>query len=211
MTMTLPNPGVQIDSDDTVLVLIDYMPTLMLACQTMEPSTLTNNAIALAKIGAAFGLPILTTGGRPNDPFLPEVITACGPTRRHIDRNTVDCFETQAFVDAVKQTGRKSIVFAGITTDLCVMQPALSARAHGFSVQVVADASACFTRQIEDISLLRLQQAGVTLTTWVMLAAELHRASNWQEGVGPKLMESFQAHHGATRLMASLAAGKAAS
>lgn len=206
MSNTSQHPGAQIDADDTVLVLIDYMPTLMLACQTMEPQTLTNNAVALAKIGAAFKLPILTTGGRPNAPFLPEVIDACGPARQHIDRNTVDCFETKTFVDAIDKTGRKSIVLAGITTDLCVMQPALSARARGFNVQVVIDASACFTSQIEQVSLLRLQQTGVTLTTWVMLASELHRASNWQEGAGPELMKTFQAHHGATALISALTA-----
>lgn len=204
MTNSLPTPGVQIDANDSVLVLIDYMPTLMLACQTMEPEKLTSNAVAPAEIGAAFDLPILTTGGRTKDPFLPEVIAACGTNRQHVERHSVDCFESQTFVDAVNKTGRKSIVFAGITTDLCVMQPALTARARGFNVQVVVDASACFTRQIEEVSLLRLQQAGVTLTTWVMLASEFHRASNWQEGVGPNLMKTFQTHHGATGLIGTL-------
>lgn len=204
MTTSMPTPGVQIDAHDSVLVLIDYMPTLMLACQTMEPAKLTANAVGLAEIGAAFELPILTTGGRPNDPFLAEVIAACGPKRQHVERHSVDSFESPAFVDAVTKTGRRSFVFAGITTDLCVMQPALTARARGFNVQVVVDASACFTQQIEQVSLMRLLQAGVTLTTWVMLASEFHRASNWQEGVGPKLMKAFQAHHGATGLIGQL-------
>lgn len=208
MSIASPIPGIQIDAQDTILVLIDYMPSLMLACHTMEPQVLRNNAVALAKIGAAFELPVLTTGGRPNDPFLTEVSDASGPGLVHIDRSSVDCFASAAFEDAVEKTGRKSIVFAGITTDLCVMQPALSARARGLNVQVVVDASACFTQQIEDVSLLRLQQAGVTLTTWVMLAAELHRASNWQEGAGPKLMEAFQAHHGGTGLIGLLTPSK---
>ncbi|RZT29053.1 isochorismatase family protein [Cupriavidus agavae] len=204
MTKSSPFPGAQIDAHDTVLVLIDYMPTLMLACQTMEPQKLTANAVALAEIAAAFDLPIITTGGRPKDPFLPEVVAACEKSRQHVERNCVDCFESPAFVDAVHRTGRKSVVFAGITTDLCVMQPALTARRRGFTVQVVVDASASFTQQIEQVSLLRLQQAGVTLTTWVMVASELHRASNWQDGVGPKLMNAFRARHGATALIQAL-------
>lgn len=62
---------------------------------------------------------------------------------------------------------------------------------RGFNVQVVVDASVCFTRQIEEASLLPLQQAGITLTTSVMLASKFHRASDLQEGVGPRAYEDL--------------------
>jgi nicotinamidase-related amidase len=200
------NPGAQIHAKDTALVMIDFQPKLMLGCTTIDPQTLVSNAIALAEIGVIFELPIITTGGRPDDPYLTQVLAACGPTRIHVERYTIDSFETPEFVQIVEKTGRKTLVMAGITTDLCVLMPALSARAAGYAVQVVVDASGCFTRQIEEVSLRRLEQAGVALTTWATFAAELHRASNWQEGVGPKIMQSFNSHHAGMALIGAMSA-----
>ena len=97
-------------------------------------------------------------------------------------------------------------MIAGITTDLCVLMPALSARAAGYAVQVVVDASGCFTTQIEQVALMRLQQAGVALTTWAAFASELHRKSNWQDGVGPKIMQCFGQHHGEMALIGAMSA-----
>jgi nicotinamidase-related amidase len=200
---TLASP-VLANAADVTLVLIDFQPKLMLACRTLEPQVLTGNAVALAKVGAAFNLPVVTTGGRADDPFLTEVSDAAGPNKTHIDRRTIDAFETPEFVQAIEEMGRRTLVMAGITTDLCVLFPAISAIARGFTVQVVVDASACFTRQIEDVALMRLQQAGVALTTWASFASELHRGSNWQTGPGPTLMRTFVEHHAGMHLMGAM-------
>jgi len=198
------NPGALANKDDVALIMIDFQPKLMLGCTTLDPPVLIGNAVALAEVGAAFELPVITTGGRPDDPWLQPVLDAAGRARVHADRNTIDAFETPAFVDALQGTGRKTLVMAGITTDLCLLLPALSARARGYDVQVVVDASGCFSKQIEDVALLRLQQAGCALTTWAAFAAELHRASNWSEGVGPKIMQSFGRHHGGMALIGAM-------
>lgn len=192
------------EADDCALLMIDFMPKLMLGCTTLDSQMLLGNAVALAEIGTAFDLPIITTGGRPDDPWLQPVLDAIGPKRRHVDRRAIDCFETPEFVQAVEATERRTLVMAGITTDPCVLLPALSARARGHQVQVVVDASGCFTPQIEAVALMRLAQAGVQLTTWAAFASELHRASNWQDGVGPKIMESFGKHHGGIGLIAAM-------
>lgn len=195
-----------ISAAETTLVLIDFQPKLMLGCQTIAPQVLRSNATALAKIGAIFELPIITTGGTPDDPFLPDVAAAAGRTRVQVDRRTIDAWQTAAFVRAIEQSKRSRLVIAGITTDLCVLLPALSARAAGYDVQVVVDASGCFTPQIENAALNRLGQQGVQLTTWAAFAAELHRSSNWYEGVGPQVMQVFAAHHGGIGLIASMRA-----
>lgn len=202
-----PSP-LLIDADDAVLVLIDFQPKLMLACKTLAPEVLLGNALGLAEVAAAFELPVITTGGHPDDPLLPPVIEAAGSTRIHVDRHSIDAWQTPEFVAAVEATGRRTLVVAGITTDLCVMLPALSARAEGYTVQVIVDASGCFTRQIEDVALMRLSHAGVMLNTWAGFAAELHRGSDWQQGVGPKLMQSFSKHAGAMGLIGSIASGQ---
>lgn len=197
-------PGGLVEADDATLILIDYMPKLTLACTTLEPQILIGNAIGLAEVGAAFALPIITTGGRESDPYLPQVIEAAGPTRVHVERRSINSWKTPEFVDAVKRTGRQTLIMAGITTDLCLMLTALSARADGYSVQVVVDASGSFTRQIDDISLMRLNQAGVTLTTWASFAAELQGAGDWKDGVGPQIMKTFAKYHAGMGLIGAM-------
>jgi nicotinamidase-related amidase len=44
------------------------------------------------------------------------------------------------FAAAVKATGRKKIMIAGVTNDVCTVFPALSLARDGFEVQVIADA-----------------------------------------------------------------------
>lgn len=205
----MPTPKPQnapafVEAADAALVMIDFQPKLMLGCTTLAPQALIANAVALAEIGAAFELPIITTGGRPDDPWLQPILDAAGPTRTHVDRQTIDSFATPGFADAVERTGRRTLIMAGITTDLCVMLPALAARQAGYEVQVVVDACACFTPQIEDVALRRLSQAGVALTTWAALAAELHRAGNWMTGAGPRIMAAFSRHHGTMGLIGAM-------
>lgn len=176
----------------------------MLGCTTLEPQHLRSNVIALTKVATAFELPIVTTGGRPDDPFLPDVLDVAGPTRVHVDRQTIDAFGTPAFKEAIEQTGRRTLVIAGITTDLCVLLPAVSAMADGYDVHIVVDASACFTTQIEHAALDRLSQAGAALTTWAAFASELHRASNWPDGIGPQIYATSVEHNGVIGLGSAL-------
>ena len=45
------------------------------------------------------------------------------------------------FVKAVEATGRKTLVIAGVWTSVCVAFPALQAKADGYKVYFVMDAS----------------------------------------------------------------------
>jgi hypothetical protein len=83
------------------------------------------------------------------------------------------------FVKAVKQTGRKQLIMAGIVTDVCIAFPALSALKEGYQVFVVADACGTFSRQVADAALIRMAQAGAVITNWFAVACELQR--DWRK------------------------------
>jgi nicotinamidase-related amidase len=188
--------------DNAALVMIDHQVNFMLACQTLPAEALRTNVIGLAKTAALYELPTITTGGYAADPLIPE-IGGILKNRTHVDRETINSWETPSFVAAVKATGRKKLIMAGITTDLCLMYPALAAAAEGFEVYAVVDASGCWNSQIENAAIARLAMAGVQPINWGAVGGEL-QSRNWFEGNGPQMMGIYAQHVGPLQLMASV-------
>ena len=92
---------------------------------------------------------------------------------------------TRTFVNAIKKTGRKQLIIAGVVTEVCVAFPALSAIEEGYEVFVITDASGTFNEVTRHSAWLRMQAAGVQLMNWFGMACELHR--DWRndiEGLG---------------------------
>mgnify|MGYP000925304457 CR=1 FL=1 len=92
------------------------------------------------------------------------------------------------FVNAVKATGKKQLLIAGVVTEVCVAFPALSALEEGYEVFVVTDASGTFNQIARDSAWNRMSAAGAQLINWFGVACELHR--DWRndvEGLGTLL------------------------
>ena len=95
--------------------------------------------------------------------------------------------DDENFASAVRATGRKNLLMAGITTDVCVVFPAITAVQQGYSVQVVVDACGSPSKIADDVALRRMEKAGVTLTSTNQAIAELAR--KWTTPEGGKLIE----------------------
>ncbi len=165
-----------------------------------------NNVLALADIAHYFNLPtIITTSFEqgPNGPAVPEIKQML-PEATYIARpGEINAWDNPEFVNAVKATGKKQLIMAGIVTDVCVAFPALSALEAGYEIFVCCDASGTTSKDIRDVALLRMSQAGIQLVNWFSIASELQR--DWRndaEGFGEllirhepnykALMESFK-------------------
>lgn len=94
----------------------------------------------------------------------------------------MNAWSDKNFVDAVKATGRKQLIMAGITTDVCLIYPSISAVQEGYAVQAVMDASGSPFEISEELSRLRMRDAGVVLTTANTLMAELVQTWSTPEG-----------------------------
>jgi nicotinamidase-related amidase len=168
----------RIDPDNATVLLIDHQTNLILGCQSMEHTLLKNNTVALAALANIFKLPVIltTTGGGgngPAGPLFPELLAEL-PGVPVIDRQQFfNSMDDSRFKAAVEKTGRKKLIIAGITTDLCVMFPAITAVAQGYDVYIVTDACASWDKNIDINSLNRLSQAGCILTNVNGLVAEL--------------------------------------
>ena len=181
----------RLDKDDTVVLLIDHQAGLISLVQDYSPNEFKNNVLALAESAKFFNLPtILTTSfeNGPNGPLVPE-IKDFHPNAPYIARpGQINAWDNEDFVKAVKDTGRKQLIMAGVVTDVCVAFPALSALEEGFDVFVVADSSGTFSKDVRDAALIRMQDAGVQMMNWFSVVCELHR--DWRndiEGLGTLL------------------------
>ncbi len=182
----------RLDKDNAVVLFIDHQTGLISLVHDYSPSEFKNNVLALADIAQYFNLPtIITTSFEegPNGPAVPE-LTHLLPTAKFIARpGQINAWDNDEFVTAIRATGKKQLIMAGIVTDVCVAFPALSAIEAGYDVFVCCDASGTTSTAIRDVALLRMSQAGAQLVNWFSIASELQR--DWRndiEGFGELLI-----------------------
>jgi nicotinamidase-related amidase len=168
--------------DNAAVLFIDNQTTLTLGVQSIDLTLLKTNTEGLAKVAKLFDLPVVltTTGGGEHGPSggLLEGITATFPGVQPIARTGIlNAMDDQRFADAVVATGRRKLILSGITTDFCLVYPALSLIAAGYHVFIAVDASGSWTKAINDGALQRLIQAGATPTNVQSIFGELQNAA----------------------------------
>ena len=184
----MSKPYVKLDKNHAAVLLVDHQAGLLSLVRDIEPDKFRNNVLALADLASYFKLPmILTTSfeNGPNGPLMTE-LKAAFPHAPYIARpGQINAWDNEDFVKAVKATGRKQLIIAGVVTEVCVAFPALSALEEGYEVFVVTDASGTFNELTRRSAWDRMSAAGAQLMTWFGAACELHR--DWRndvEGLG---------------------------
>ena len=178
----------RLDKDNAAVLLVDHQAGLLSLVRDIDPDKFKNNVLALADLAKYFNLPtILTTSFEtgPNGPLVPE-LKEIFPDAPYIARlGQINAWDNEDFVKAVKATGKKQLIIAGVVTEVCVAFPALSALEEDFEVFIVTDASGTFNAMTRDAAWDRMTSAGAQLMTWFGTACELHR--DWRndiEGLG---------------------------
>lgn len=181
-------PYVRLDKDNAAVLLVDHQTGLLSLVRDIDPDKFKNNVLALAAAAKYFNLPtILTTSFEqgPNGPLVPE-LKEMFPDAPYIARpGQINAWDNADFVKAVKATGKKQLIIAGVVTEVCVAFPALSALEEDFDVFVITDASGTFNHLTRDAAWDRMSSAGAQLMSWFGAACELHR--DWRndiEGLG---------------------------
>lgn len=184
----MSKPYVKLDKNNAVVLLVDHQAGLLSLVRDIDPDKFKNNVLALADLAKYFNLPtILTTSfeSGPNGPLMPE-IKSLFPDAPYIARpGQINAWDNEDFVKAIKATGKKQLIIAGVVTEVCVAFPALSALEEDFEVFVVTDASGTFNAISRDSAWQRMTLAGAQLLNWFAVACELHR--DWRndvEGLG---------------------------
>lgn len=188
----------RLDKNEAAVLLVDHQTGLMNLVHDFSPDDFKNNVLALADTAAFFGLPtILTTSFEdgPNGPLMAELKEQF-PDAPYIARpGNINAWDNEDFVNALKATGKKQLIIAGVVTEVCVAFPTLSAIEEGYDVFVVTDASGTFNHTTREAAWSRMEAAGAQLMTWFAVACELHR--DWRndvEGLGALLAKHLPSY-----------------
>jgi nicotinamidase-related amidase len=164
----------RISRDNAALLLVDHQVGLYTGVRDIDTLQLKHNVIGLTRAMLALKVPVIvtTTTEQMWGPLIPELAEVV-PGVPRIERTTVNAWDEQRVVAAVRATGRKKLIVTGISTDVCLAFPAMSAIADGYESYAVIDASGGFSRTQVDMGILRMQQAGVVPVCYSNIAVEL--------------------------------------
>lgn len=166
--------------ENCVVVLIDYQPEQYRTVTSSTREEIDLNVIAVCKLARAYDIPVIvsTVGVDMGvNTGTAEAILAELPGVKEIDRTGVNAWEDEEFRNAVKATGRKKVVIAGLWTEVCLTFPTLDMLAEGYDVYPVADAVGGISPVSHDRAFDRMIQAGAHPVTAISFGSELMR--NW--------------------------------
>lgn len=177
---------------NAAMLLIDHQVGTMSWVHSISFDDMKMNSLMLAKAASILKMPTVLTSSMEEyaqGPLLSELETILpAEFAARVKRfGIVNAMDDENFAAAVKATGRKKLIVAGVTNDVCTVYPVLTLLREGFEVQVVADAGGSPTKIADDISLRRMERAGATLTTTNQLIAEL--AGSWVTPEGGQLIQ----------------------
>ena len=182
----LPTGGGQalLDTSDSVILLLDHQAGLFQTVKDISVAELRANTAMLARLATLLKIPVITSASEPNGPngpLMPE-IHQFAPHAVYVARKgEVNAWDNADFVKAVRATGRKTLIIAGVWTSVCVMFPALDAKAAGFKVYAVIDASGDPSELASRTTVARFAQAGIIPTSTNAVLSETHRTWNRPE------------------------------
>jgi nicotinamidase-related amidase len=188
----MPNKIPTFTPKNSALLLIDHQTGTMQLIKNMPLAVVKRNALALAKIAKILNMPVVLTSSQEEmfqGPLLPELadIVPDAFAVRVKRAGIVNAWDDKNLVTAVEKTGRENLVMAGVTTDICLVFPAISAIRAGYSVQAVMDASGSPFELSEEMARRRMEGEGVVLTAANTVIAEL--TSDWSLPVAAKVSE----------------------
>lgn len=178
-------------STNSVLVLIDHQLGTMKLIKNIPLEMVKRNTLALAKTAKILNIPVVLTSSQEQNlqgallPELEQILPEAFAVR--IQRaGIVNAWNDLNFKKAIEATGRKNLIMAGVTTDVCLVYLAISACREGYQVQAVMDASGSPYELSEDMARRRMEREGVVLTATNTLMAEL--AQDWSRPEGNLLL-----------------------
>ncbi|MEQ8176909.1 MAG: isochorismatase family protein [Amphiplicatus sp.] len=173
-----------INPSDTAILLLDHQSGLFQTVKDIPVADLRRHTQMLAKLASLLDIPVITTASEPNGPngpLMPEIEEAAPHVVFVPRKGEVNAWDNEDFVRTVRETDRKTLLMAGVWTSVCVMFPALDAKAAGFNVYAVIDASGDPSEMVSRTTVARFAQAGVVPTTTNAVLCELHRTWNRPE------------------------------
>ena len=193
--------------ENSALVLIDYQKEMFETIRSeTSPELADLNVRLLARSARAFNMPVVlsTVGVKygingPTHASILSELPGLGP----IDRTSMNAFEDRAFSDAVKNTGRKRMIFGGLHTEICLTFAVVQALKDGYEAMFVADAVGGRSQSAHRTAIERMAHAGAVPSTALAVVTELFR--DWASPLADKARDVIYWYFGeVTKLKADV-------
>jgi nicotinamidase-related amidase len=184
--------------DNCVVTLIDHQPQMLFGVTSIDRQTLINNVVGFSKATKVFGVPVVlsTVETKSFSGNIWPQLKAQFPDQTPVERSSMNSWDDANFVAAVKASGRKKIVLAGLWTQVCVAFPSIQAIADGYEVYVVEDLCGDLDVRTHDAAMRRAEQAGAKPVTWIQVMLEWQR--DWAlRDTYAAVMDIVKSHAGA--------------
>ena len=163
--------------DNCAVIFIDYQPQLFLGGTDEDWMELLKNGLLLAKAAKMFAVPVILTTVEAGDfdgAVAPQ-LRALFPDEAVIQRSSMNAWDDPGFVAAVRKTGRRNFLLAGLWSEACLTFPALQMLEEGYGVYAVKDASRGTNQTAQDTALRRVEQSGGVSVTALQVLLEFQR------------------------------------
>ena len=184
--------------DNCAVVFIDHQPQMTFGVSGTERQQLFNNVMMLAKGANLFNVPVVLTTVETkgfSGYMWPQLLDVF-PEQTPVERSSMNSWDDEGFRDAIKATGKKNIVIAGLWTEVCVAWPTLNMIDEGYNIFVCEDASAGTSAMAHCAAMDRMVQAGAIPVTTIQTVLEFQR--DWADKTHyAGVLEIFKEHGGA--------------
>src|SRR5438477_6229820 len=184
--------------DNCVVTLIDLQPQMLFGVANFDRQSIINNNVALAKAARVFDLPVVLSTVE-TESFSGNIwpqIKAVFPGVSPIERTSMNSWDDENFVAAIRKSGRKKIVLAGLWTETCVALPTIQAIHDGYEIYVVEDCCGDVSQLAHDNAMRRVVQAGAKPVTALSVMPEWQR--DWAaRDTYDAVMDIVKSHYGA--------------
>lgn len=199
MANILPHTdGGLLTADNCAVVFIDHQPQMTFGVANIDRQLLINNVVMLAKGAKEYGVPAILTAVETESfsgYIWPELMDAF-PGQTPVERSSMNSWDDEGFRAAIKATGKKNIIIAGLWTEVCVAWPTLNMLGEGYNVYIVEDACGATSQAAHDAAMKRCVQAGAVPMTSVATVLEFQRDWADKEHYN-EVLAIFRQHGGA--------------
>lgn len=180
----------KLTNENSVLLLIDHQEGIINWVRSIDRRMLKVNTKIIAKSAKAMNIPVVITTSMEagaNGRLIKE-IDAVFPGHPKVKRaGKVNTWDDAEFVSAVEKTGKKNLIMCGVTTDVCLVLPVLSALEAGYNVYALVDASGSWTTDSDKTAIERMSKAGAVITSTQTTVAEL--THDWTDPHGQAVFD----------------------
>ncbi len=163
--------------ENCVIVLIDYQPEMFFGVTSIDRQMLINNVVGFAKSAKIFDVPLILStveSKQFSGEMLPQ-LKAIYPDQVPLERTSMDVWDDEPAVAAIKKTDKKKLVLGGLWTEVCVAFLAIQALHDGYEVYVVEDICGDLDLRVHETAMRRVEQAGAKPVTWIQVLLEWQR------------------------------------